>query len=42
MQNGCCNAEVQAAKCRIYSESDWLQETIETVGIVIKITELSE
>ena len=27
---------VQAAKCRIYSESDWLQETIGTVGIVIK------
>ena len=27
---------LQAAKCRIYSESDWLQETIGTVGIAIK------
>ena len=27
---------LQAAKCRTYSESDWLQETIGTVGIVIK------
>ena len=26
----------QAAKCRVYSESDWLQKTIGTVGIVIK------
>ena len=35
-QYGCCNINAQAAKCRIYSESDWLQETIGTVGIVIK------
>ena len=28
----------QAAKCRIYSESDWLQETIGTVGIVLVIS----
>ena len=31
-------AEGQAAKCRIYSESDWLQETIGTVGIVLVIS----
>ena len=28
----------QAAKCRIYSEYDWLQETIGTVGIVLVIS----
>ena len=32
----------QASKYRIYSESDWFQETIGTVSIVIKNTELSD
>ena len=29
---------IQAAKCRIYYQSDWLQETIGTVGIVLVIS----
>ena len=35
---GAISKSQQAAKCRIYSESDWLQETIGTVGIVLVIS----
>ena len=28
------SSDPQAAKCRIFSKSDWLQETMRTVGIV--------
>ena len=38
IQNGRILTVRQAAKCRIYSESDWLQETIGTVGIVLVIS----
>ena len=35
------DSHLQAAKCRIYSEFDWLKETIGTVGIVLVISYLA-